>query len=300
MGFLIKVFIRSIIGVLMVGILGCGKLFPSTPHSRNPYRDLPKAKELQYRGKYKAAITKYEQALKKFPRFPDETKVIHVSFPTVLKYYIAFCYVQLAEMEGDVSFYIKAEAAAKESYETAIVGSDQTDALYLWGYILFKQERYEEARAKYEALLERLQQNEDDGDFTVDALFGLGKVHLRLGDEPAAQRVFAQLLERIEGDSDFYTTQVLFGLGKVYLELGDKPATQRVFAQLLEYIEIELQDSFVAFDAEIFYEQALYVLGKAYLELGDAAAAQRAYAQLLEHFPDSSYTAEVERLLENP
>ena len=90
----------------------------------------------------------------------------------------------------------------------------------------------------------------------------------------------------------------MFGLGKTYMELGDKPAARRVFAQFLELIEIELQDSFVGFDAEIFYEDTLYRLGHVYLELGDETAAQRAFAQLLEHYSDSPHKAEVERLLE--
>ena len=197
MSVLIKVLGRSVVGVLTAGLIGCGCLFPSTPptpNSPNPYPDLYKAKDLQYKGKYKAAITKYEEAAKKFPLFLHETKVIHVSFPAFLKYQIAFCYAKLAEAEGDVSLYAKAEAAVQESYQTAIHPFDQADALYLWGYILFKQERYEEARAKFEALLEIPQQNENDDRFTADTFFALGNVYLQLGDEVAAQRVFARLL----------------------------------------------------------------------------------------------------------
>ena len=160
---LIKVFGRCLVGVLTVGLLGCVSLFPSTlptPNTPNPYPDLYKAEDLQYRGKYREAIAKYEQALKKFPNFPDDTNVINISFPTFPKYQIAFCYAKLAEAEGDVSLYVKAEAAVRESYQTAIVASDQADALYLWGYTLFKQARYEEARAKFETLVERLQQDQ--------------------------------------------------------------------------------------------------------------------------------------------
>ena len=306
MGVLTRILIRSLTGVLTVGLLGCGCLFPSilfTSSSPNPYPDVYKAEDLRYSGKYKAAIAKYEQAFKKFPHFPDGTKVINISFPTFLKYHIAFCYAKLAEAEGDVSLYIKAEAEAKSSYQAAIIRSDQADALYLWGYILYKQERYAEARAKFEKLLETLRQNEFGTEFTVDALFGLGKALIGIGDTPAARRVFAQLLELIKAKNDpydFYALQVLYGLGKLYLELGDKVTAQHVFIQVIEHIEIELQEDFIGFDAEIFYEETLYGLGKIYLELGDKAAAQRAYAQLLKHFPNSSYKAEVERLLQKP
>ena len=312
MSVLIEVFGKSLVGILTVGTLGCGCLLPSTfTRPTTLYADIYEAEDLRYAGKYSKAIAKYEQALKKFPRFPDNTEVIHVSFSTFLKYHIAFCYTKLAEAEGDISLYVKAEAAAKQSYETAILPSDQADALYLWAYILFKQARYEAARTKFEALLKRLQHNEDDDGFPnedddgfiVDTLFGLGKSLMALGDKADAQRVFAQLLERIEADNDpndFYTVDTLFGLGKSLMAFGDKADAQRVFAQVLERIEIELQAGFVPFDSRIRYEQTLYALGNVYLQLGDAAAAQRVHAQLLEHYPDSSYTAEMERLLQKP
>ena len=229
-----------LVGLLLtVGLFGCGCLFPSTPNNTpNPYPDLSKAQLLRYAGEYRQALVKYEQAAKKIPQFPTETRVIHVEFQTLLNYGIAFCYAKLAEAEGDVSLYSKAEAAAKASYETARLDSDQADALYLWGYLLFKQARYEEAAAKFEALLERLRQDAFNESFTADALFGLGKSRLHLGDNAAAQRIFAQLLEHIEADrdrSDFYATEVLFGLGKVFIELGDEPTARRIFARLLEH-----------------------------------------------------------------
>ena len=241
----IKIFSISLVGILMMGLLGC--------RQPNLYKDVYDAEWLRYEGKYRAAIAKYEVAAKKFPHFPKDTKIINVEFLTLLNYGIAFCYAKLAETEGDVALYLKAEVAAKESYQTAILPSNQIDPLYLWGYILFKQERYEEARAKFEALLETLQQNRPNGDFpekpgpdlvadgdvTVEALFGLGKVCLELGDRAAARQALAQLKERIEiikqrTSSRVYITEVLFGLGKVYLELGDKAAAESVFVQHLK------------------------------------------------------------------
>ena len=302
MGVLMKVLIRGIVGVMTVGLLGCGCLFSSPLNRANPYPNLDKAQDLQYRGKYRAAIAEYERAAKKFPRFPVDTKIIHVSFPTFLKYHIAFCYAKLAEVEGDVSFYIKAETVVRESYERAIDPFDLADARYLWGYILFKQARYEEARAKFEeALIGITPQNKYGADFIGEVLFGLGKSLMALGDKAAAQRVFAQLLERMKADNypyDDYTVQGLYSLGKMYLELGDKAAARRVFTQVLERIERELQDDFVPFDSGILYEQTLYGLGNIYLALGDKAATRRVFAQFLKHFPDSSYKGEVERLLE--
>ena len=281
MSILIRLLIGSIVGVFTVGLLGCGCLYPFMPQSPNLYSDVYKANDLRYSGKYEAAIAKYEQASKKLPRFPADTKAINISFPTFFKYHIAFCYAKLAEVERDVSLYIRAEAAARESYETAILSSDQADALYLWGYILFKQGRYAEARAKYEELIDTAPQNGFSGRFLEDALYGLGKTYLELGDESAAGQILAQLEAAIQGaDSYFHTAGVMCALGKAYLELSDESAARRVFAQLEVLIEITLQNDRLGWDAEGIYAKIPYGLGKAYLELGDESAARRVFAQL--------------------
>ncbi|RKU19269.1 hypothetical protein C6500_11255 [Candidatus Poribacteria bacterium] len=281
MSVLIKVFIGSVVGVLTVGLLGCGCLYPFTPQRPNLYSDVYKANDLRYSGKYEAAIAEYEQALEKLPRSPADTKVINVSFPTFLKYHIAFCYAKLAEAEGDVSLYVKAEAAARESYKTAILSRDQADVLYLWGYILFKRGRYAEARAKFEELINAAPQSEFRGRFLEEAMYALGKTYLELGDTTAAGQILVQLETMIHGaDSYFHTAGVMCALGKAYLELGDESAARRVFAQLEVLIEIELQDDFLGWDAEGIFAKIPYDLGKAYLELGDEAAARCVFAQL--------------------
>ena len=306
MSIVVKIFGISIVGTFMLGVLGCGCLFPSTPNMvTNLYADVSEAEDLQYYGKYRAAIEKYEQALKKLPQFPVDTKVINISFPTFFKYHIAFCYAKLVETEGDVSLYIKAEAAARESYQAAVVPSDQVDALYLWGYILFKQARYEEARSKFEDLIEIFPQRiENDDRLRGSVLYGIGKAHLELGNEPAAHRTFAQfevviqtiVKERgIRSYSRVYIVEGLYALGKAHLELGDEPAARRTFAQLEVLIEIALRDR--SNTDYGFLEEGLYALGKTYLELGDEAAARRAFTQLRVNFSDSSYKAEIERLL---
>ena len=299
MSVLIKVFIGSVVGVLTVGLLGCGCLYPFMPQRPNLYSDVYKAEALRYDRKYRKAIGKYEQASKKLPRFPTDTKVIHVRFPTFFTYGIAFCYAKLAEVEGDVSLYIKAEAVVRESYETAMLPSDQADALYLWGYILFKQERYTEARAKYEELIDTALQNGFRGRFLENALYALGKTYLELGDTTAAGQILVQLETIIHGaDSYFNTAGVMCALGKAYLELGDESAARRVFAQLEGLLKMALQGGFVGPDAEEIYAEVLYGLGKAYLELGEESDVRRVFAMLLEYYSDSPHKAEVERLLE--
>ena len=384
MSVLIKVFNRCIIGVLTLGMLGCGCLFPSTPNTLpNVYVDLySEANNLKHIGKYSAAVEKYEQAFKIRPR---PTKIIDVRFPALLKYQIAFCYAKFAEAEGDALLYTKAEAAIRESYQTAILPNHQAHILYLWGYILFKQGRYEEAGAKFKSIsIPRASQYGDSARLMWDGSYALGKTYLGLDDETAARQAFRQLDSQIDaflqddgwpptvgrhilyalgkaylelGDETaarrvftmretlFYTDpeedhphtgdevlyafgkaylelgdeaaarltftqleeliktyphpwypyvrkEVLYGLGKAYLELGEEAAARRVFAQLEELIKTYLQNGWPYVGTEV-----LYGLGKTYLELGEEAAARLAFTRLLRHYPNTSYKAEVKRLL---
>ena len=319
MNVLIKIFGGSIVGVLILGLLGCGCLFPYKSNTvQNLYVDLhSEAEDLRYDGKYRAAVAKYEQAFKYRPR---PTKVIDVSYIAQFKYRIAFCYAKLAEAETDISLYIKAEEAIKESYQAARLESDQAEILYLWGYILFKQARYQEARAKYEEAIE-IFLRQRWGHYLTE-LYALGKVCLALGDEGAARRVFAQLETRINdieygimyrlgkaymelGDEgaarrvfaqlevrDYVGYDIMYRLGQAYMALGDEGAARRVFAQLEAEIDAALQSGFP------YIADELYRLGQAYMESDDEVAARHTFAQLLEHYPDSSHKTEVKRLLE--
>ena len=267
---------------------------------------------------------------KPFKIRPRSTKVIDVRFPALLKYRIAFCYAKSAEVDNDFSLYTKAEVAVLESYQTAVLLHHKARILYLWGYILFKQGRYEEAIAKFEAITPRGIRVP----LIWDSLYAIGKAYSGLGDDTAAQRAFNRLETKIDtflrngGWSPVVGGDRLYALGKAYMELNNKVDARRVFTMLETQIEgikfdtlhalgktfMELNDEAAAL--RIFarieggierslqqgfprVENDLYTLGKAYLELGDDTAAQRAFAQLLEHYPDSSHKAEVERLLEN-
>ncbi len=293
MRILIKVFTGSVIGVFTIGMLGCGCLFPSTPSNTlmNLYIDLhTEAEFLRYDGKYREAIEKYEQAFKIRPRPTADTKVIDVSYLTLFKYRIAFCYAKLAETERDVSLYIKAEEVVKESYQAAILRSDQIGVLYLWGCILFNQERCAEARAKFEELLEISLQRGFHDIFAMNAMDALRKTYLELGDEAATPRAFGQLEARLKialqnRVPDRFLEVALYRLGEMHLELEDETAARRAFGQLEELLETSLQGEVRNRSLESF--SYFHYLGDAYLKLGDTDAARRTFGrfeELLETF----------------
>ena len=283
MRILIKVLIRSIVSVFMIGLLGCGCLFPSTPSNTltNLYIDLHTAAEfLRSEGKYREAIVKYEHAFKIRPRPTVDTQVIDVSYLALFKYRIAFCYARLAEVEGDASLYIRAEEVVKESYRAATRRSDRMGVLYLWGYILFKQARYAEARAKYEELLEISLQNSFHDILTMGALDALRKTYSELGDAAATPRAFVQIEERLRialqnGTRNRFLVVALYRLGEMHSELGDAAAALQAFGQLEALLEMSLQRG--ASDGGLESFSYFLYLGDAYLELGDAAAARRTF-----------------------
>ena len=280
---LIQVLIRSIVGVFTVGLLGCGCLFPSIPSNTltNLYIDLhTEAEFLRFEGKYREAIEKYEHAFKIRPRPAVDTQVIDVSYLPLFKYRIAFCYARLAEVEGDASLYIRAEEVVKEGYRTATRRSDQMGVLYLWGYILFKQARYAEARAKYEELLEISLQNGFHDILTMGTMDALRKTYSELGEETATPRAFEQLEERLKialqnGTRNRFLVVALYRFGEMHSELGNAAAARRAFGQLEALLEMSLQRG--VHGASLENLSYFHYLGDAYLELGDAAAARRAF-----------------------
>ncbi len=106
---------------------------------------------------------------------------------------------QIGEAEEDVSLYAKAEVAVLESYQTTYNPHYRARTLYLWGYILFKQERYEEAIAKFKSV--NLPGEFLPGDrrrLMWDGLYALGEAYLGLDDKAAARRAFNQLDSQID------------------------------------------------------------------------------------------------------
>lgn len=328
---LITVFGIIKIFVLILGLLGCGCLFPSTPLDPKLYF---KAQRLRAIGEYEATIAQCDQGIKHSGILPLNTKIIDVSAATQYTYYIAFCYAKLAETEADVSLYVKAEEVVKESFRTAILRSDRARVLYLWGYILFKQARYEEAHAKFAVAKETALRSGLKGDFLTDILFAIGKTQIEQGDETAARQTLEQLEARIKPTRYNFKDEVLYALGKTHLQLGNDVAARRAFAQIEKQFKIYQQTGYPYIPDEVLYalgkaylqlgdetaarraitqfeneiqtslhrryprvEDALYVLVKAYLQLGDDVAARRAFGDLLAHYPDSLYIPEAEHLL---
>ena len=281
MSVLIKIFNRCIVGVLTLGMLGCGCLFPYTPNTLpNLYVELySEANDLQHIGEYSTAIKKYEEV---FKIRPHPTKIIEVRFPALLKYNIAFATLNWQKQKETHPSISKPRRRSEKVTKLRYFRTHQARILYLWGYILFKQGRYEEASAKFKSIsVPRASQYGDTARLMWNSSYALGKAYLGLDDETAARQAFRQLDSQIDAflqDDGWPPTvgrHILYALGKAYLELGDETAARRVFTMRETLFYTDPGDNHPHTGDEV-----LYAFGKAYLEFGKEAAARMTFTQL--------------------
>ena len=103
---------------------------------------------------YEESIAKFEEALIESEKWGVKTAVIDKDFVTLAKYKIAVCYSKLAENTGDVNYFDQAVAKIEEVWPNAKVAKHMEGLTYLWGHVLYKQEKYELAEPKFEELIE--------------------------------------------------------------------------------------------------------------------------------------------------
>ena len=103
---------------------------------------------------YEESIAKFEEALIESEKWGVKTAVIDKDFVTLAKYRIAVCYSKLAEDTGDVNYFDQAVAEIEEVWPNAKVRKHMEGLTYLWGHILYKQEKYELAEPKFNELIE--------------------------------------------------------------------------------------------------------------------------------------------------
>ena len=178
------------IGIIVGTFIVLAWLWPkSGPHYKFE-RLFWEAVNLRISGEYREAITRFEEALEEGKKHVDKTNRIDEDFSTLVKYNIAACYLKLADQE-DSSFYMEAEKILKAAYGIATVPKHKGVITYLWGYALFKQERYAEALPKFEELIQSFPQSL----FVENTWYALGKIHFKMERKEEGRRAFQQLLE---------------------------------------------------------------------------------------------------------
>ena len=141
--------------------------------------------------------------------------------------------------------------------------------------------QYQRAIRKAELLLEEY----PESGLVDDALFLMGKSHLRLGNWSDALRNLDNLLANFPGSE--YVEEAMYLKGRAHLGRGEEQTGLDWFARLRE-----------SYPEGRFAAEALFRLGDAYVEDGRIDRAIEVYQQFLERYPDRREVSAVRLSLE--
>jgi tetratricopeptide (TPR) repeat protein len=184
--------IGALAGIALVAIL-----FWPAGSSQKVKTMYEEAKTLYEAKDYNGAIEKYNLALQEAEKRFVKTEVIDKDFKTLAKFQIAICYSKLAE-DGDVANYDKALQIIEEIYPTATVRKHQEGIVYLWGHILFKQEKYEEAEPKFKELIEKFPNSTS----VENSWYAIGRLNYELHKYEESRKAYKAVLDNFP-NSDF-------------------------------------------------------------------------------------------------
>ncbi|MCD6508683.1 tetratricopeptide repeat protein [Candidatus Poribacteria bacterium] len=180
----------KVLGVIAGIVLAVVMLWPSGSSQKVKVL-YEEAEQLLSEGKYEDAITKYNEALGESKKWGVNTEVIDKDFDSLAKYKIAFCYAKLGDTTGDLTYYDKALKYIKEVYAKAIVPKHKEAVTFLWGHVLFKMERYEEAEPKFRELIANFPSSTN----VENAWYSVGVLNYQLERYEEARKAFRVIVD---------------------------------------------------------------------------------------------------------
>ena len=185
-----------------LGILGgvalLAVLFWPSGSSKKVERLYNEAEELFSQADYDRAIKGYNEALEESTKWGVKTEVIDRDFYTLAHYKIAVSYSKWAEQTGDVNYYDTAVKQIEKVAADASVPKHQEGLTYLWGHILYKQEKYELSEPKFEALIETF----PNSLFVENAWYAIGQLNYKLQKYEESRHAFKEVIDGFP-NSDF-------------------------------------------------------------------------------------------------
>ncbi|MDE0019762.1 MAG: tetratricopeptide repeat protein [Candidatus Poribacteria bacterium] len=187
---------KVLIGVGIAALLGV--LFFPSGSSQKVQTLYEEAEQFLVNERYPEAIQKYEESLEEAEKGFVKTEVIDPDYQTLAKYKIAHAYAQQAEKTGNVAEYDEALNILEEIYQTATIDKHREGIVFLWGYVLMKTERLEEAEPKFRELI----QNFPNSLFHENAWYSIAQLNYDLQDFDKARDAYRQIVDRFP-NSDF-------------------------------------------------------------------------------------------------
>jgi len=262
---------KLLVGLGIVALLGV--LFWPSGSSQKVKTLFEEGEQFLAAKKYADAIGKYEESLAESQKPFVKTEVIDPDFPTLANYKIAFCYTQLAEQTGDLSKYDDALRIVEPLYAKATVPKHRELITFLWGYVLFKQQKFAEAEPKFREVIE----NFPNSIYLENAWYSIAQLNYQLKEYDKARSAYKALLDNFPNSEFRDDSQHL--IGQSFL------------------IEKNYEQAFRAFDVltyENFPEsklvpEAQYKAAYCLLQLDRLEEAIDRYNRFLANFPNSGY-----------
>ena len=256
---------RKIVFILIILVIlayGCSK-----SGQKGKMRALYEEGEKLYeQTKYKDAIAQFK-ALEMTEENPDAIN-FDPDFRNLARYKLALCYFKLAEQRENLKLYNESLRYVKLVCQNAKGDEYREKGIFLWGRILFKTERYEEAEVKLSEFIEKY----PDSLLAEDALYYIAHIDYRLSKYGESRRAFASLL-----DSSLSTAH--------------KDDAQGMIAQsfFIEGNYEQALEEFEKLDTEEYSPEALYKAAYCCSKLGRHEEALRGYDELVKNYPDSHF-----------
>lgn len=223
---------------------------------------------------YEEAIATYAEALEESKKWGVKTEVIDKDFPTLAKYKIAVSYSKLAEQSGDVNYYDRALENIEEVAPTATVAKHQEGLTYLWGHVLYKQEKFELAEPKFHALIN----NFPNSLFVENAWYAVGQLNYKLEIYEDSRGAFKHVVDDFP-NSDFRDdAQHLIAQGFLNEKNYEQASAE------FDKLATEEYKNHVELQAEAMYKAA-YCMN----QLGRDDDAIGRYTNFITQFPNSQY-----------
>lgn len=256
-------------GIALVAIL----LWPSGS-SKRVERLYNEGEQLYGQSEYEEAVSKYTEALEESTEWGVKTEVIDKDFPTLAKYKIAVCYSKLAEQTEDVSYYDRALENIEEVAPTATVPKHLEGLTYLWGHVLYKQEKYELAEPKFQALIN----NYPNSLFVENAWYAIGQLNYKLENYEDSRGAFKHVVDEFPNSVFRDDAQHLIAQGFLNEKNYEQASAE------FDKLATEEYKNYVDLQAEAMYKAA-YCMN----QLGRDDDAIGRYTNFITKFPNSQY-----------
>jgi len=180
---------KLLVGIGVVGLLGV--LFWPSGSSQRVRTAFEEAEQYLAGQRYQEAIEQYEVALEESVKPFVKTEIIDPDFPTLAHYKIAFANAQIADQTGDITKYDVSVALIEDIYRTAHVPKHRELITFLWGYVLFKQDKYEEADPKFQELID----NFPNSLYLENAWYSIGQLNFKTLEYDRARVAYKAIVD---------------------------------------------------------------------------------------------------------